>query len=111
MLMGRKRVFRGDRLETVRIAMEMTEEEFAVYVDMDQAQLNRYENHVSEPTAAIIVKLAQKLNITADYLLGLSSDPNKFLADDDLTDDGKVFKRLVEKKGAKRSIEILSKEE
>lgn len=107
--MARDRVFRSDRLLKILEATDMNQDEFAAFLGMDQAQFNRYINEAAEPTAALVVRMATRLDITTDYLLGLSDEPNIELKTVELSGDEKEFSELVEKKGIKRSIDDLSK--
>lgn len=71
----KSKVFRGDRLIEMRKLKEVTQEELSDYTGISTGQLSRYENGHTDPTSAILKKMAEKLDCTTDYLLGLSDDP------------------------------------
>lgn len=83
----RKRVFRGDRLKTIRETRNLTQDELAARLGFGQSQMTKYENGKSEPTPEIIVRLARELEVTSDWLLGLVNKPNERLQEEDLTPD------------------------
>lgn len=67
--------FRGDRLKWMREAKGMTQEQISELAGLAMSQISRYENGKSDPDAMQIKKLAMALDATADFLLGLSDDP------------------------------------
>lgn len=81
----RKRVFRGDRLRSIREKREFTQDELADKLGLGHSQLNKYENGKSDPTPEVIVRLATELNVTADWLLGLVDEPDQRVGKLDLT--------------------------
>lgn len=95
------RVFKGERLRKVRKSLGLTQSDFDD-IGIQQSQITKYERNEEEPSPDTIVKLARKLNTTADYLLGLSTNPNNALSDNDLTDDEKEFKRSAENLSKKK---------
>lgn len=105
--MARERVFRNDRLLKLLQKTEMKQEDFAAFLGMDQPQLNRYLNEGAEPTSAIVVRIAKKLDVTTDYLLGLSPLPNSKASE--LSGDTKSFDEGLGNKDVKTAIDLLSK--
>jgi transcriptional regulator with XRE-family HTH domain len=67
--------FRGDRLKWMREAKKLTQDEMSQLSGLAMSQISRYENGRSDPDAIQIRKLALALDVTSDYLLGLSDDP------------------------------------
>ena len=82
----RKRVFRGDRLRSIRDRRGFTQDELSYRLSIGQSQLARYENGRAEPTPEVIARLASELDVTADYLLGLSESPAGQLEENDLSE-------------------------
>lgn len=60
-------------LRALRIDLEMTQEEFATSLGISKTTYNNYEIGTREPRSDFWEKVAQKYNVTVDYLLGLSS--------------------------------------
>lgn len=81
----RKRIFRGDRLKTIREARGLTQDELSERVGFGQSQMTKYENGKSEPSPEVIARLAVELEVTADWLLGLVDDPGKHLEEKDVS--------------------------
>lgn len=83
--MERKRIFRGDRLREVREAQNLSQDDLSVRLGLGGAQMHRYETGKSDPSPEVMVRLAKELNVTTDYLLGLSDDPTTQIQEQDLT--------------------------
>lgn len=67
-----------DRIKKLRESTGMSARKFAEAIDMKYTTYYGYENGVSEPNSAVIVKLCSYFGCTADYLLGLSDDPKGY---------------------------------
>lgn len=65
----------GERLRKVREESGHSQESLAEMVGIGNRQIWRYENGKTEPDGEVLAKIAQALNVSADYLLGLSDDP------------------------------------
>ena len=66
---------RSDRLKDYRQKREMTQEALAFELGTDKKQVNRWESGESSPSAGRLADLSRILNVSADYLLGLSDNP------------------------------------
>lgn len=66
---------RGDRLREIRENLGMSQESLGDILGSNQKQIWRWENGKTVPNGDDIVRLATALNITTDYLLGVSDDP------------------------------------
>lgn len=53
---------------------------------MGEIQISRYESGRGEPSATYLARIAQELNVSADYLLGLSDKTHGQLNDTGLSD-------------------------
>jgi len=77
----------GRRLKEIRIREHYTLENLAHLIDSDARRVSLWENDKASPSAEMLVKLAHVLNISTDYLLGLTADstpsptPRKDLTD------------------------------
>lgn len=61
----------GERLMRLRMARGLTQTQLAEMIDSSQRAISRYETVAELPPAAVLVKLAQSLDVSADELLGL----------------------------------------
>jgi transcriptional regulator with XRE-family HTH domain len=78
---------RGDRLKELRERAGYTQGELAEILNMGSKQIWRYENGATEPDGLTIVTIAKTLNVSTDYLLGLSDDPMPQMRIDNMTED------------------------
>lgn len=75
---------RADRLAKIREKNGYSQVDLSDALGLGQNQIWRYENGKSEPDGEVIAKIARFLNVSADYLLGLSDYPSPTI-DGDLT--------------------------
>jgi len=67
------------RIKELRSSMNMTQREFSTFVGCTAATLSAYENGSKSPSLEIIKGIAEKCNVSIDWLCGLS---NKMKNDD-----------------------------
>lgn len=77
------RSFRGDRLRFIRERMGLTQEELEKFLGFGKGSISRYEKGDTDPLPNQLVEMAKKLDITVDWLLGLSDDPESSLRESD----------------------------
>ncbi len=72
----------GDKLKECRRAKNMTLEELALKYNrrfdggLSKGTLSKYENNKQEPLVSVVSNLTEILDISSDYLLGRSDNPN-----------------------------------
>lgn len=81
----RKRIFRGDRLREIRERRNLTQDDLNTRLGFGSTQVYRYETGKADPSPEVLVRLAQELEITVDYLLGLVNSPSAHLEESDLS--------------------------
>ena len=64
----------GYRISKARRHMNSNQKELATKANITEGSLSRYENDIREPKAAALTQLAEALNVSTDYLLGLTDD-------------------------------------
>lgn len=69
---------RGDRLKQMRESRHLTQRELSTLCGFGEKQIWRYENDQSDPPSNHLATMAKVLNITSDYLLGLTDDPHQY---------------------------------
>ncbi len=69
---------RGDRLRDSREAKGLKQREFARLSGVTEFQISRYENGKSEATTTTLEIMARHLEVSADYLLGLVDEPDRY---------------------------------
>nr|WP_194950168.1 helix-turn-helix transcriptional regulator [Anoxybacillus flavithermus] len=74
----RKEVFYvlGDRLKRLRLEKKLTQEELGKKINVTKVSISGYENGNRTPDTETLQKLADFFNVTTDYLLGRTDDPN-----------------------------------
>jgi repressor LexA len=72
----------GDKLKECRKAKNLTLEELAIKYNrrfdggMSKGTLSKYENNKQEPLVSVVTNLTELLDVSSDYLLGRSDNPN-----------------------------------
>jgi len=69
--MKRREIF-ATRLKEVRLQTEKSQKEFADMVQSTAATISAYENATKNPSLEIVMNIAEKCNISIDWLSGLS---------------------------------------
>lgn len=91
----------GDRLKKLRLEKKLTQEELGKRINVTKVSISGYENGNRTPDTETLQKLADFFNVTTDYLLGRTDNPNSPKNDDipeELKDPelGLFFKELKE---------------
>ena len=63
-----------ERLKTLRKQVKLTQAQIAEKLDISQQAYASWERGVKKPTQENLVKIAQVLNVTVDYLVGNSEE-------------------------------------
>ena len=74
-----RKIFHGDRLKQLRERQNLTQADLMRALNITQRQIVRYESGLSIPTPPLLSVMAQMLNCTTDYLLGLADTPSGVL--------------------------------
>ena len=69
----------AERLKTLRKQVKLTQAQIAEKLDISQQAYASWERGAKKPTQENLVKIAQILNVTVDYLVGNSEEqPDEF---------------------------------
>lgn len=88
----------GDRVRLLRKKLHYTQKSLSEHVEIPKSTLAGYENNIRTPKFKTLEKLAEALNTSTDYLIGMSDDPQpskptkdlkKLLQSDNYHIDGK----------------------
>ena len=66
----------GERLKKVRIDRGLRQEDIGAIVHVGKSTVSQWENNIHVPDIETIVKIANYLNVTSDYLLGRTNVRN-----------------------------------
>lgn len=64
-------------LRGIREDNDIKQKEIAKYLNVSQNTYSQYENGVIPLTAETLIKLSKYYNVSVDYLLDLTNNPNK----------------------------------
>lgn len=63
------------RIRDLRLARGETQQALASALGMDRTTIAKYESGASEPSVAILLRLAAHYGVTVDYLVGATDSP------------------------------------
>lgn len=72
----------GKRITNARKKLDMNQKELAEKCGITEATLSRYENELREPKGEVVVKIANALDVSTDYLLGRTDNRNLTVKDE-----------------------------
>lgn len=64
-------------LKALRDSLNMTQEEFGKSIGLAKSTYNNYETGVREPKSDFWIAIAQKYNVSIDYLMGIETPQNE----------------------------------
>lgn len=77
-----------ERLKSLRLMNKKTQKEIAKILGITRQGYGNYENGITEPDHATLVKLAEIFNTSIDYLMGRTDNPEpKRITYEDLDED------------------------
>lgn len=88
-----KNIF-ASRLKELRESLEMSQTVFADSIELNQQTYSLYERGKRTP-ADVVVKIAEKYNISTDWLLGISNNPKDNLPLNTCSDIFKILLKLA----------------
>lgn len=65
-----------ERLKEMRIKRGYTQDEFAKILNISTSSISLYENGDREPSLSMLKTISETLNVSSDYLLGLTDNKN-----------------------------------
>ena len=85
-----------ERLKKVRVEKGISQSELAKSIGVHVTNISRYERGENRPTSDVLTKLANSLDVTADYLMGGSVDDNaqKTISDKELLSQFQKVEKL-----------------
>lgn len=64
----------GERISKVRKELNLSQRELCKMADITEVSLSRYENGSRMPKAEVLARLADVLNVSTDYLIGVTDE-------------------------------------
>lgn len=68
----------SDRLKELRKAQKLTQSDMAIFLNVTVRHYQDCEYGKVTPNAIMLIKLADYFNVSTDYLLGRSDNPQRF---------------------------------
>lgn len=91
----------GERIKELRTKLGLTQSELAKKVKLHYTQIGRYENKGAQPSADILSKLADVLDVTTDFLMsGSQDDMAEGISDKELMTQFKRIAKLPKERKA-----------
>jgi transcriptional regulator with XRE-family HTH domain len=87
------------RLRDARARLGWSQRELARRCGIGDAQINKYEGGLSDPSSVILKRIAEVLDLSTDYLLGLTDDPHGHLGDGELKEDERAMLEAYRRAG------------
>jgi transcriptional regulator with XRE-family HTH domain len=81
---------RGERLREAREHRHLSQRQLAELCELGENQIHRYESGKTEPSASTLAIIANALNVSTDYLVGLIDYPRGHLGELLTPDERKV---------------------
>jgi transcriptional regulator with XRE-family HTH domain len=78
---------RIDRLRAIRVQRGLSQRELARLCKIGESLINKYESGSSAPNIDSLKLIAETLQISSDFLLGITDDPRGHLGDGKLDND------------------------
>lgn len=64
-------------LKALRLSKNLSQQQLALRLDLSQQTIYKYENQITEPDIATLIKLANFFNTSVDYLIGNTDNPQR----------------------------------
>ena len=64
-------------LKALRLSKKLSQQQLALRLDLSQQTIYKYENGITEPDIATLIKLADYFNTSVDYLIGNTNNPQR----------------------------------
>lgn len=94
----------GDRIKLLRKEQEITQEQLADWLNVSRSSIKGYENDGVEPSLNVLIKIADRFNVSLDYLLGRTEEKHNVNLLDECTKEIliKVYEAIKDYKIAKK---------
>ena len=97
----------GERLRVTRQQRQISQRELARRCGLGENTLYVYENNRGDPSIDSLISIAKELNVSTDYLLGLSDKPLGHLGDV-LRADEKILLEAYDSGDSKTLFEVIT---
>jgi transcriptional regulator with XRE-family HTH domain len=90
----------SERLKKARLEKGYSKSDLAKEINVHYSQIGRYEDKGAQPSADILAKLANALEVTSDFLMNGTADDlaDSSLTDKELLNQFKMIEKMTEEK-------------
>lgn len=85
----------ADRLKEIRLNNKMTQQEFCDKIGVNRITYSGYENKRAEPSIYVLVLLADKFDLSLDYVCCRTDNPKGFVTEEESEKLGKQVEELT----------------
>lgn len=100
--------FRLDRFHEIREKQGMSQRTLAKLCDFSDNQIHLYESGKREPSVNHFAIIADKLGVSADYLLGFTDDPQGLASSADLSSIEREMLQAFRRKGWRGVLRLMA---
>ncbi|WP_432661811.1 helix-turn-helix domain-containing protein [Wukongibacter baidiensis] len=72
----------GEKIRLLRETKKMTHDDLAKLLNVGRSTISNYERNYRKPDIDMLKRIASVFNVTTDYLLGITENPNNKLTDE-----------------------------
>jgi DNA-binding XRE family transcriptional regulator len=87
---------KGQRIKALRRELNMTQDDLAEHLGKTRQAVNSYENEKGNPEIPVLIKLAEVLSCSVDYLLGMSDNRQHAINEEDRAGFDEAMKKHSE---------------
>jgi len=99
---------RKDRLHEWIYKRDLNPAAIAEIMSVSERQIWRWLKGDSDPSSNMVKQLAELLNVSADFLLGLSDDPSPHMRVDNMTEDERAVVAAMRRGDDKTAMKIIA---
>ena len=97
-----------NRLKQLRIEKKLTQSDVATYLNVTRQGYANYENEITNPTPAILIRLADYFECSIDYLIGRESDVGSIVINQGLSETESELLRIYRNQSDKNKNYLLT---
>lgn len=98
----------AERIKERRLHLDLSQLALAYKIGKSLTQVIRYEKGENDPTGEVLIALAQTLETTTDYLLGLVDDPEVHFSEPELNPEQRAAVAAITQEDYELASQLLS---
>src|SRR5215470_16997573 len=106
--MSSELTFRADRLKKERELQGISQRELGRRCGIAEIMIHRYESGKADPALSTLRLISEQLQVSSDYLIGLTDDPRTDLLESDLLPNEKALLDAFRKGGWSGAMRLIA---